>query len=248
MSKTIKFVTAAAAVALISSAALAADQPAQPNAAQQTADKDFGRVSTDGFNAMHDVSMARWAIFNGDTNDAKLDLMKATSSLQKAQNDDSVFMKAESELKAPPGVTQPNPNHTQLNTAVKWLPVDGAMAIGEDYTASPTKSAGVTKANEQLKQGDHAGAMETLRLAGVDVTFDEAVAPLDQTIKGVNTATQLLDSGEFYEANQALKGVQDGIRFDIVDYTGKPKGQASNGQNPTHMASADSAKQPTDQK
>jgi hypothetical protein len=244
MSKTMKFVTAAAAAALISSAALAADQTAQPNAAQQAADKDFGRVSTDGFNAMHDVSMARWAIFNGDTNDAKQDLMNATSSLQKAQNDDAVFMKAESELKAPPGMTQPNPNHTQPNTtAVKWLPVDGAMAIGEDYTASPAKSAGVTKANAQLKQGDHAGAMETLRLAGVNVTFDEAVAPLDQTIKGVNTAETLLDQGEFYEANQALKGVQDGIRYDIADYTGTPKAHADNGQNTTHMASADEAKQ-----
>jgi hypothetical protein len=170
--------------------------------------------------------------------------MNATSSLRKAQNDDSVFMKAESELKAPPGVTQPNPNHTQPNTvAVKWLPVDGAMAIGEDYTAIPAKSAGVTKANEQLKQGDHAGAMETLRLAGVNVTFDEAVAPLDQTIKGVTTAETLLDQGEFYEANQALKGVQDGIRYDIVDMTGTPKAHASNGQASTHMASADTATQ-----
>jgi hypothetical protein len=244
MSKSVNFVTAAAAAALISSAAFAADQPAQPNAAQQTAEKDFGRVSIDGFSAMHDVSMARWAIFNGDTNDAKQDLMNAISSLQKAQTDDSVFMKAESALKTPPGMTQPNPNHQQPNTvAVKWLPVDGAMAIGEDYTASPAKSAGVTKANQQLKQGDHAGAMDTLRLAGVDVTFDEAVAPLDQTIKGVSAAETLLDQGEFYEANQALKGVQDGIRYDIVDVTGAPKAHAGNGQATTHMASADDAKQ-----
>jgi hypothetical protein len=239
MSKTVKLVAAAAAAALISSAALAADQLQQPNAAQQTAVKDFGRVSTDGFNAMHDVSMARWAIFNGDTNDAKQDLTNASSALQKAQNDDSVFMKAESDLKAPPGMTQPNPNHQPPNTtAVKWLPVDGAMAIGEDYTANPAKSAGVTKANAQLKQGDHAGAMDTLRLAGVDISFDEAVAPLDQTTKGVSNAEHLLDSGQFYEANQALKGVQDGIRYDIVDYTGKPKAQ-----NATHVASADNAKQ-----
>jgi hypothetical protein len=239
MPKPAAYAAAVAAVALISSAALAADQSAQPTAAQQSAERDFGKVSKDGFNAMHDVSMARWAIFNGDTNDAKEDIVKANAALQRAQTDDTVFMKAESQLTPPPGVTQPNPHNQQPDTnAVKWLPVDGAVALGEDYVASPAKSEGVAKANTQLKNGDHEGAMQTLKLAGVDVSFDEEVAPLAKTTAGVSKAEQLLDSGEFYEANQALKGVQDGVRFDVVDMTGTPQKQAST-QKGAKMAAAE---------
>ena len=174
-------------------------QTSQESAAQTTAYRDFGRVSKDGFGAMRDVSMARWAIFNGDTNGAKLDIQKANSALKRAQSDDSVFMKAESALTPPAGVTQPKAaDNAQPSTqTVKWLPVDGAMALDEDYTASPAKSAGVSKANAQLKNGDHEGAMQTLKLAGVNISFDEAVVPLNATMAGVNKAETLLDSGEF---------------------------------------------------
>jgi hypothetical protein len=239
MSKSLAYLAAAAA-ALVGTAAFAADQTPQTTAAQQAAEKDFGRVSTDGFNAMHDVSLARWAIFNGDTNDAKQDIVNASNALNRAQSDDSVFLKAEADLKPPPGVTQPNPQNQQPGTrAIKWLPVDGAVALGEDYVASPAKSAGVAKANAQLKQGDHAGAMHSLRLAGVTMSFDEEVAPLAKTIAGVSKAEQLLDSGQFYEANQELKGVQDGVRFDVVDMSGTPKAQANGASAGTHVASAE---------
>ncbi len=42
----------------------------------------------------------------------------------------------------------------------------------------------------------------------------EEVAPLEATISGVDKAAELVDSGHYYEANQALKSVEDGIRFD----------------------------------
>jgi hypothetical protein len=80
--------------------------------------------------------------------------------------------------------------------------------------------------------------MQTLKRAGVDVSFDEEVAPLAKTTAGVSKAEQLLDSGEFYEANQALKGVQDGVRFDVVDMTGTPQKQAST-QKGAKMAAAE---------
>jgi hypothetical protein len=243
MLKTSVLAAAMLAYVAVGSVAFAADQNnnGQDNAAQQRADKDFGKVSQDGFAAMHDVSMARWAIFNGDTNDAKLDIQKASAALGRARNDDTVFMKAESDLKAPPGVTQPNPKNEQPNTqAVKWLPVDGAMAIAEDYTASPAKTASVAKANAQLKSGDKQGAMDTLKLAGVDVSFDEAVVPLKVALDGVSKAETLLDSGQFYEANQQLKGVQDAIRYDVADYTGTPEKHADNSQaKNAHMAAND---------
>lgn len=197
-----------------------ADQPAadQASSTQQAANHDFGKVSKDAVKAFADVQLARLAIYNGNTASARSYIGGAATALSKAKTDDSVFMKAEADLKSPKGITQPNPGNEQPGaTAVKWLPIDGAMTLGEDYVATPAKVAGVAKANSQLKSGDHGHAMETLKLAGVNVSFDMAVAPLDKTIAGVDQARQLAASGKYFEANQALKGVQDGVRFDVED-------------------------------
>jgi hypothetical protein len=211
---------AAMIAAAFATPALAAEgSTTQMSPAQQTADKDFGKVSQDGVSAFRDIQLARVAIFDAQPRDAQKDIKAAADSLQKASTDDTVFIKAEADLKAPKGVTQPA---LASSGAVQWLPVDGAMTIGEDYVDSQAKAAGVAKANAQLKAGDHAHALETLKLAGVDVSFDTAVAPLKKTIDGVNQAEQLADAGKYYEANQALKAVQDGVRFDEQDLIAVP--------------------------
>jgi hypothetical protein len=235
-SKSTPLALALMAGALITAPAFAADQGATTGSAnQQTADKDFGKLSTDGVNAFADVRMARMAIFNGDTNKAKSLIDNAQTALNSAKSDDTVFMKAESDLKPAPGQEQntaktgtpDNANATPSTTKVAWIPVDGEMTFGEDYVASPDKAAGVAKADTQLKQGDKKAAMETLKLANIDVDFTEEVAPLKATINGVNKAAQLVDQGHYYEANQALKSVEDGIRFDNDVITGTPEKSTS---------------------
>jgi soluble cytochrome b562 len=119
------------------------------------------------------------------------------------------------------------------------------MTLGEDYTATPEKSAGVSKANEQLKKGDHEKAMETLKLANVDVSFVTEVAPLEKTTSGIDQAVHLLNEGKYYEANQALKSVEDGFRFDVTDIDSAPK-SASNKVAPPASASASVKKERDD--
>jgi hypothetical protein len=74
----------------------------------------------------------------------------------------------------------------QSTTPTAWLPVDGGLTLGEDFVATPAKAAGVAKANDQLKKGDHKQAMETLKLSEIDVAFVMEVAPLDKTISGID--------------------------------------------------------------
>jgi hypothetical protein len=246
MKKISPFVVAAVAAAGIGTAAVAAEQSSAANSpAQQTADRDFGKYSKDGFTAFRDIRLARVAIFDGDTNAAKTDITDAANALDKAKNDDSIYMKAESELKAPAGATQPHTGSAEAsNDKIQWLPIDGAMTLDENYVATPDKSASVAKANTQLKSGDQAHAMETLRLAGVNVSFDMEVAPLQKTLAGVDKAQQLADGGQWFEANQALKGVQDNIRFDVDDMSATPKAkgmhQASADDTSTQKAASDS--------
>ena len=58
------------------------------------------------------------------------------------------------------------------------------------------------------------GAMEELRLAGVGVMENQYLMPLKQTRNALADAQKLLDKKQYYEANLALKGAEDGI---IVD-------------------------------
>jgi hypothetical protein len=198
---------------------------------ESATDKDFGRLSTDGSKVLQDVGMARLAIFNGQLADAKRYTDEAMTAI--------VFTKAEADLKPPSSMKQPASGMAST-TPIKWVPMDGSMTLGEDYTATPEKSAGVSKANEQLKKGEHEKAMDTLKLANVDVSFVTELAPLEKTSSGIKQATQLLNSGKYYEANQALKGVEDGFRYDVTDVDSAPK--SAKNKEPMPMTGSTSAK------
>jgi YfdX protein len=224
-----------------SGVALAAEQPnagsaagaTQPMAATQNANKELGKLSADGRKAFQEVRLARLAIFDGQTDQAKKYADEAKASITKAKTDDTAFMKAEAALKPPAGVSQRSATEgagdkpMQSTTPTAWLPVDGGLTLGEDFVATPAKAAGVAKANDQLKKGDHKQAMETLKLAEINVALVMEVAPLDKTISAIDTAAQLIDSGKYYEGNQALKGVEEGIRYDVADANSGPEKASS---------------------
>jgi hypothetical protein len=194
---------------------------------QATADQDATKLSKDGYAAIRDVSQARLAIFNGQPSQAKMFTDEAEAAFKKAQKDDSVFTKAESDLNPPAGMIQRGSGKTADTTPTTWVPVDGSMTLSEDYVDTPEKSAGVAKANKQFKAGDHKRAMETLKLANIDVSFVSEVAPFDKTMMGIKKADELIEAGKYYEANQALKSVEDGYRFDVTDVDSAPKGAAN---------------------
>jgi len=224
--------TAVMAAALVSGPALAPtafaadtdNAPANTANASTAANHDFGKLSQDGFKALRDIRLTRLAIFNGDVEQAKQDIDNASDSLQKAQNDDSIYSKAEADLKTPTGMPQHDQtNNASATTPIKWLPVDGAFALDEDYLATPDKTKAVAAADTQMKQGNHAQAMEQLKLAHVNVVFDVEVAPLEKTIAGVDKAKQLIGGGQYFEANQELKTVESGMRYDVEDLLATPQ-------------------------
>jgi hypothetical protein len=222
-----------AAAALITVPAYAAMPSTSTNAStttqnanatsQTTADRDFGQFSRDGAKAFADIDLARLEIFDGQTASAEKDVQQAEAMLTKAKSDDTVFMKAESELKTPAGTTQRGPANATPSTAkIAWLPVGGTMMIDEDYTADKAKNAGVAKADAEVKQGNTKQALDTLKLHDVDVSFVEQVAPLDATLKGVEQAATLMSQNHFFAANQALKSVDDQVRIDEQTYVATP--------------------------
>jgi len=213
----------------------AAATPEQPNAsgstAQTAAERDFGKFSQDGAKAFAQIDNARLAIFDGQIPKAQQDVQQARALLTKAQSDETVFTKAESELKTPAGTAQRGPaNATPSTTRVAWLPIGGTMVIDEDYTANKTKVAGVAKADAQVKQGNTKQALDTLKLHDVNVSFVEQVAPLDATLKSVEQAETLLSQDHYFAANQALKTIDDSVRIDEQDYVAAPNSKTASTQ------------------
>jgi len=241
MLKISPLVVALAASTMLTTAALSAEQPgktsavdaSKPSAATQADNQDFRKLSADGLKAFRDVRLARLAIFDGQADQAKKYVDEARTAIGKVKTDDTAFMKDEASLKPPAGVSQKTAqggtdNSASSKTPTAWLPVDGGLTLGEDFVATPSKAAGVAKANDQLKKGDKKQAMETLKLSEVNVAFMMEVAPLDKTVSGIDNAAQLIDSGKYYEGNQALKGIEDGLRYDVADVSGGPKAANNN--------------------
>lgn len=228
-----KILTAVAlATALVSGSSLALAAPTTAAAAATTAAPssaamhDFAKMSTQGHAAYADLTQARFAIFNGHPERASKLIGQASQALQKANKDNTAFTAAESDLHMAPSSPEQQATAPKDATPLSWLPVDGQMLVADDYVATPAKKAAVAEANSHLKKGDRAAAMNSLKLADVDVTYTAALLPLKQTVSSVKEADGLLTAQKYYEANQVLNKVQSSVRVVIMDDNMQPKTSA----------------------
>lgn len=210
-------VAALLATTMLAGTVAAQQTPAAPAPTTQQkteAARDLMKLSADGAVAFRALHLARIAIFEADPVAAKKLVADTRAALAKAKVDSTSFQKAESELKAPKGMS--DAPAAASGPAVAWLPIDGQLTLGEDFVATPAKAAAVAEANKHLEKGERRQALEKLRLADVSVNFTMALAPLDRTIADVDMAAKLLDEGKYYEANAVMKKAEDGVRYDSV--------------------------------
>lgn len=232
------------AIALSSALALApvssalAKAASNDNAQEQTAARDFTKISEDGFGAFRDIHLARLALFDGHVDKAKKFVSNAQTVLKKADTDDAAFISAMADLKPPKGAKQPQnaTANVDVNQKIKWLPIDAEMALTDEYVVTPENHAAVTKANSQLKQGDRKGAIETLKVAGVDLEYSTVLLPIEQTKTALQSTVKELSSDEYYQANLSLKGIEDSMRVDVVDVVAEPQ----HGKSPKSAAAVPS--------
>lgn len=155
-------------------------------------------IAEQGFVAVQDVRMSRLAIFQGVPEHA----VKLTDAAAKLLADDSTdWKKFASTGKKAAGNDQ-------------YIVIDGEMGISENFVATPAKQEAIKKANEQISKGDKKGAIETLRLADIAVTQNLYLLPLKHAQKTVAEAQKLLAEKKYYEANLALKAVEDSVIID----------------------------------
>ncbi len=95
----------------------------------KTVNKDAGRLSMDGAQGFRDVALARLAIFDGRTNDAKTFVHAADAAFGKAKTDHAVFVKAESALLPPDAPS--NANKATDQSATNPPPQANAMPAAQ---------------------------------------------------------------------------------------------------------------------
>lgn len=198
--------------------AMAADTAA--TTPSTTATHDYQKLSEQGSEAFQEVELARLAIFNGHPDVATRLIKRAQQSLIKAESDGTAFDKAESDLKG--SAQHPNPTPAANGSTAHWLPVGADLTLDKDYSTDPAKAGAVAKANAHLKKGERDKAIETLRLANINLSYTLAVVPVKAVVADVDQAASLLANGKYYEANLSLKSVQDSVRYDWVDLNGVP--------------------------
>jgi len=98
----------------------------------------------------------------------------------------------------------------------KLVPINGSLFIADNFTRTPEKTKKIAEANKHLKAGENNKAIESLKLASVDVSIRRILMPVGRTIEDVKAATDLLGQNKFYQANQALKGAVDSLVSDTI--------------------------------
>ena len=159
------------------------------------------------------MSLTRRALFEGRTDEAKKYVALADSGFNKAKTDNTVYTKAEADLKAPgakAGAAEATsgadaPSAADMKKPVAWVPINESITIMEDITGNKAKTAAVADANESLLKGDKAGATQKLKVAGFEVAVTVAVMPINSTIDKVHKAAELIDAGKYYEDGQQLR-------------------------------------------
>ena len=202
-------------------AAVAAEDGSPPKSSN-TAAKDYGRLSIDGSHAFSEIGLARLAIYDGKPAIAGRLVADARTLLMRARSDDAVYMKAETALRPPKnaGATVPPPPADATPKA--WLPVDGVFAIDETLEPTPDKARAVQAANQHMRNGEPDKARDALKVANIDADYTLEVAPLGQSMADVNRAAQLMAGKDYYNASQALRQAQDGVRYDTISFDDVP--------------------------
>lgn len=202
--KTLLVITSATFISL-SFATLAATN-------HDTDNRPFIRLSEEGSKAARNISMARVAIFDGQSQEAMklVDQAKATLATA-AQDVDKLAIKKPDKADSGP-----------------MIPIDAKLTMADDFTLTPERRKDLDKINEHLKKGETKEALNLLRPADVRLTLTTLFMPIDTTAKAVDQAAKLLAESKYYEANLALKKAEDGWVIDSQSFTDYLAGLPSN--------------------
>jgi hypothetical protein len=185
---------------------------AADNSTEQTKpDQDLINVSEDAQNTMRDVGVARLALFNGLPGKAQVYIDAAVTRSDAALRDADKYAL---DIKA------------SKKDGEKYVPFDAGLTLAEILEPSKEKREHISRANEHLHKGETKKAMEELKVGEIDVALTTELLPIQAANKHIVDAARLIGEGKYYEANLALKAVQDSVVTEILDTNAVPENEA----------------------
>lgn len=197
----------------------------------QKTEKDWLKVSDDAMTSMYDLNRARHAIFNGNPAQARTFLDAAVTRIDAASKDAQQYAL---DVKAP----RPGDQYVPFNTSLTVLD-----------TIKPTdaKAEHLAKANDHLQKGEKQKAMEELQISEVDAAITTSLIPVNFAKAQITQAAELAKKGQYYEANLALKAVDDSVLMQVFDLDNLPKASTQNTANVTNKTPSAPATAPAQQ-
>ena len=212
-------VAVAATSMLTAGYAFAADQATNgakpdagaPTSAQEKAvDKDAGKLSTEGAQAYQDVALARVAIFDGRTADAKKFGDAADAAFGKAKTDRTVFIKAEDALM---------PSNDQTNAAATKQGAANATPSSQPNAApagqAQNEQAQAGKAPNGAQNADTATPKAWLPVDG-EISVNEDFSQNPAKVAAVTDANKSLAKGDRQGAMAKLKLAQVDLDYVVA--------------------------------
>lgn len=202
------------------------------SAQQDQAETSVLKTQEEALKAVRDVHAARLAIFDGAPEKAASLAASAQRNLEKAQSDGKDFAVDTAKSKG----------------GDMYVPFDTSIGLAEGFVPTDEKTAKIGEANKQLANGDQKKAIETLKLADVDLTFSAAMLPANASLGHVQDAVKLIGDGKYYEANLALKAVEDSVLVESYGIEAVPaQGQNRHSENKASDSKDATAKAPSNQ-
>ncbi|MEC9196646.1 MAG: YfdX family protein [Pseudomonadota bacterium] len=154
------------------------------------------KTADEALQAVTRAHAARLALFNNDIEAAKGRLAEARAEFLKAEKslDDLTI-----------GDTEDPTN------AARYLPFDMSMAVSENFKATKENTQALERAYGLMQTGSPDDAIEVLRVASIDMNVSTAMLPIVEASAQFEKAQTLVDEGKYFEANLALKAVEDSI-------------------------------------
>lgn len=183
---------------------------------------DLLKVSHDALLSMRDLHAARLALFNGDPSQARTFVDAASTRIDAAVAAGEQYAV---DVKAPKADDQ-------------YVPFNADLSVLDTYLPTQEKSDHIDKANQQLSKGEREKALETLKLGEVNVAISTNLIPVKFAQEHINMAAKLITQGKFYEANLALKAVDDATMIQTVALDATPKAATEHAQAQTQPPAA----------
>lgn len=182
--------------AMLTTAYMAEANKDNPTAAERKTSKSALQLSEDAYKVLRSVRATRVAIFDGQPVLAAKHITTSKADANTALKDAQKF-------------TLETKSKTKLDDT--YIPFDSDLSLSRTFTVTPENAKHIENANKHFKKGDRTKAIEVLKLANIDVEFSAALLPIKFAITKISDAEKLISAGKYYEANLALKSLEDAV-------------------------------------